>query len=62
MFLGVNSVKTKDEFLKFMLKDDRIHILAVYEESHKKEAIVLERLAKSGIIRDSGNFWIGRAY
>ena len=45
-----------------MLKEDRIPIVAVYGDKNEREVMVLEKLFRSGIIRDSGNFWVGRAF
>ncbi len=62
VYLIVKEIRSEEDFMRFMLKEDRIPVVAVYDEESEKEVQVLEKLVKSGIIRDSGNFWVGRAF
>jgi hypothetical protein len=44
LFLGVNTVADEKEFIEFMVKEDRIKVLAIYDEKHDKEAAILEKI------------------
>jgi len=44
LFLGVSTIADAKDFFDFMIKEDRIKVLAIYDEKHEKEAAILEKI------------------